>query len=82
MNVLEPKGGALGGYSFNSADTERARIYPDLPSQKGFIFSLRDDPQNVLRNDAEVLSPKKNEIVVHPTDLATGSFLGRLGFPV
>ena len=82
MNVLEPKGGALGGYAFNSANTESARIYPDLPSQKGLILPLRDDQQNLLRNDAEVLSPKKNEIVVHPTDLAIGSFLRRLGFPV
>src|SRR6185437_5991313 len=55
MDVLDPKGGALGGYSFNSADTESTRIYPDLPVQKVFILPLRDDPQNVLRNDAEVL---------------------------
>ena len=45
MDVLDPKGGALGGYSFNSADTESARIYPDLPVQKAFILPLRDDPQ-------------------------------------
>jgi len=82
MDVLDPKGGALGGYSFNSADTESTRIYPDLPVQKVFILPLRDDPQNVLRNYAEVLSPKKNEVIVRPTDLATVSFLRRLGFPV
>lgn len=32
MNVLKPKGGTLGGYSFNSAYTESARIYPNLPA--------------------------------------------------
>lgn len=82
MNVLEPKGGALGGYSFNSADSESARIYPDLPTQKLFVLPLRDDPQNVLGNVAEVLSPKKKEVIVRPTDLATVSALRRLGFPV
>jgi hypothetical protein len=44
MNILEPKGGALGGYSFNSADTESARIYPDLPAQEVSILPLREDP--------------------------------------
>jgi hypothetical protein len=44
MNVFEPKGGALGGYSFNSADAESTRIYPDLTEQKVFIFPLREDP--------------------------------------
>ena len=74
MNVLQPKRGALGGYSFNSADTESTRIYPDLPAQKVFIPPLRDDPQDVLRNDAEVLLPEKNEVIVPPTDLATATF--------
>ena len=82
MNVLEPKGGALGGYSFNSADTESARIYPDLPAQKVFVLPLREGPQNVLRNVAEVLSPKKNEVIVRPTDLAAKPPLRRLGLPV
>ena len=82
MNILEPKGGALGGHSFDSADTESARIYPDLPEKKEFILSFRDNPQDMLRNDAEVLSPKKNEIVVCPSDLATASFLRRIGLPV
>src|SRR4029077_5770578 len=31
MNVLDPKGGASGGYSFNSPDTKSACVYPDLP---------------------------------------------------
>jgi len=75
MNVLEPKGGALGGYSFNFADTESARIYPDLPAQKIFVLPLREDTQNVLRNVAEVLSPKKNEVIVCPSDLATAGVL-------
>lgn len=30
MNILDPKGWALGRYSFDSADVEGARIYPDL----------------------------------------------------
>jgi hypothetical protein len=80
MNVLDPKGGASSGDSFNSADTESARIYPDPPAQKIFILPLRDDPQNVLRNDAEVFLPKKNEVIVCSTDLATVSFL-RPRFP-
>jgi hypothetical protein len=29
-----------------------------LPAQKVFILPLRNDPQSVLRSDAEVLSPK------------------------
>jgi hypothetical protein len=82
MNVLEPKGGALGGYSFNSADTESARIYTDLPAQKVLVLPLREGPQNVLRNVAKVLSPKKNEVIVRPTDLATASLRRGLGFPV
>jgi len=32
MNTLYPKGGALSGDSLHSADTEGARIYPDLPA--------------------------------------------------
>jgi hypothetical protein len=32
MNALDPKGGGFGRYSFNSANTESARIYPDLPA--------------------------------------------------
>ena len=36
----------------------------------------------MLGHDAERLVPEKNEIIVRPTDLATGSFLRRLGFPV
>ena len=71
MNVFDPKGGIFGGDSFNSADTESARIYPDLPAQKEFILPLWDDPQNVLRNEAEVLLPKKNEVIVRPTYLPT-----------
>ena len=82
MNVFEPKRGALGGYSFNSADSESARIYPDLPTQKFFILPLWDDPQNVLRNVDEVLSSEKKEVIVRPTDLAAVSALRRLGFPV
>src|ERR1700720_2103545 len=78
----DPKGGALGGYSLNSSDTESARIYPDLPAQEVFILPLRDDPQNVLRNDPEVLSPKKNKVIVLPTDLVTAYFLRRVSFPV
>src|SRR5581483_5493681 len=38
VNVLEPKRGAFGGYSFNSADAESARVYPNLPAQKVFVF--------------------------------------------
>jgi len=82
MNTLEPKGWAFGGYSFNSADTISARIQPDLAAQKILIVPLGDDLQNVLRNDAEVLLPKKNEVIIRPIDLATVSFLGRLSFPV
>ena len=82
MDVLDPKGGALGRYPFNSADTEGARIYPDLPPQKVFVPPFRDDPQNVLRNDTEVLLPEKNEVIVRPTDLTTVPFLCRLGLAV
>jgi len=32
MNVLKPKGRTLGGFSFNSEDTESARICPNLPA--------------------------------------------------
>jgi hypothetical protein len=45
----------------NLPDTESARIHPDLPAQEVFILPLRDDLQNVLWNDAEVLSPKKTK---------------------
>ncbi len=82
MNILDPKGWALGGDSFNSADTESARIHPDLPAQQIFVLPFGDDPQDVLRNNAEVLPPKKNEVIVRPTDLATESSLRRLGLPV
>jgi hypothetical protein len=81
MKGCDPKGGALGGYSLNSSDTESARIYPDLPTQEVFILALRDDPQNVLRNDAEVLSPKKNKVTIPPSDLVTVYFLRRVSFP-
>ena len=82
MKGRDPKGGALGGYSLNSSDTESARIYPDLPAQEVFILPLRDDPQNVLRNDAEVLSPKKSKVIVRPSDLVTVYSLRRVSFPV
>jgi hypothetical protein len=82
MNVLEPKGRALGGHSFNSADTESTRIYPDLTAQKVLVLPLWEDPKNVLRNNAEVLLPKKNEVIVRPADLATASCLRRVDFPV
>ena len=82
MNILEPKGGALGGHSFNSADTESLRIDPDLPAQKAFILPLREDPQNVLRHVPEILSPQKNEVIVRPIDLATKSLLRRIRFLV
>jgi hypothetical protein len=80
MNVLDSKGGAPGGYSFNSADTESARIYPDLPAQKVFILPLRDDPQNVLRNDTEVLLTEKNEVIVRPTE-SSRTIFSPLEFP-
>jgi hypothetical protein len=66
MNALEPKGWAFGGYSFNSPDTEGARVHPDLAAQKVFVLPFRDDPQNVLRNDAEVLLANKKEVIVPP----------------
>lgn len=31
MNIFDPKGGAFGWDSFNSADMESARVDPDLP---------------------------------------------------
>jgi hypothetical protein len=71
VKARDPKGAALGGYSLNSLETESARIHPDLPAQEVFILPLRDDPQNVLTNDPEVLSPKKNKAIVCPTDLVT-----------
>jgi hypothetical protein len=82
MKGRDPKGGALGGYSLNTSDTESARIHPDLPAQEVFILPLRDDPQNVLRNDPEVLSPKKNKVIVRPADLVTAYFLRRVSVPV
>jgi hypothetical protein len=82
VNGRDPKGGALGGHSLNSSDTESARIYPDLPAQEVFILPLREDPQNVLGKDAEVLLPKKNKVIVFPTDLLTVYFLRRVSFPV
>jgi hypothetical protein len=50
------------------AEYESARIYPDLPAQKVSILPLREGPQNVLRNVAEVLLPKENEVIVRPVD--------------
>jgi hypothetical protein len=60
MNIFNPKGRAFGRDPFNSADTEGARIYPDLPIQKVSILPLGDDPQNVLKN-TEVLLRKKTK---------------------
>src|ERR1700736_26623 len=82
MNVLEPKGGTPGGHSFNSADAESACIYPNLAAQKVLLLPLGEDTQNVLRNNAEVLLSKKDEVIVRPTDLATAFFRRRVGFPV
>jgi hypothetical protein len=76
MNALEPERGALGGYSFNAADSERAGIYPDLTAQKAFDLSLGEDPQNILGNISEVLLPDKSEVIVRPADLATLAVLG------
>src|SRR5581483_430171 len=69
MDVLNPYGGILGGNSFYSPDSERCRIHPDLPKQQRLRFALRDNQQDVFRNDAEVFPAQEGKVVVLPTDL-------------
>src|ERR1051326_399523 len=70
VNVFDPDGGSLRGYSFYPANAEGIRIYPNLSPQEVFFFSMGNDSQHVVTGGAEVLLPEKNEVIIHSADLA------------
>jgi hypothetical protein len=53
MNILDPKGATFGGYSFNSSNMERARIYPDLTRKRYLSFRF-----GTIRKTLLIRTPK------------------------
>jgi hypothetical protein len=80
VNAFNLERRILSGGTLNSPYMKCACFYPNLPSQEVSVFPLGNDSQNVLRDDADVVLPKKDEVVVRSTDLAAMPILCRPSF--